>query len=132
MSGRSHGAVETRDQTNPSALLTEQRPWGSFMRFTHNETSTVKVITVQPGQRLSLQRHAQRDELWHVLDEGVVVEVDGRAWRPVAGEQVWVPKQSLHRMSSDAPSPVRVLEVAFGQFDEDDIERVEDDHGRLS
>lgn len=117
--------------THPLAPLVEQRPWGAFARFTHNEATTVKVITVNPGQRLSLQRHRCRDELWQVLDAGVVVEVDGRRWRPAQGETVWVPRQALHRMSSDAGTPVRVLEVAFGHFDEDDIERVEDDHGRI-
>jgi mannose-6-phosphate isomerase-like protein (cupin superfamily) len=45
----------------------EQRPWGSFRRFTENEISTVKIITVNADQELSLQYHKNRDEFWKVL-----------------------------------------------------------------
>ena len=32
------------------------KPWGQFEQFTHNEISTVKILTVNENQRLSLQR----------------------------------------------------------------------------
>ena len=56
----------------------ETRPWGEFRRFVHDEPCTVKLITVLPGERLSLQSHKHRSEMWVFLDPGGVVEI-GRA-----------------------------------------------------
>ncbi|WP_121436126.1 phosphomannose isomerase type II C-terminal cupin domain [Actinomadura pelletieri] len=111
------------------AVETETRPWGSFERFTLNEASTVKIIHVAPGQRLSLQRHRDRDELWVALDPGAVFEVAGRRILPEVGERVFVRAGDTHRLASAGPA-VRVMEIAFGRFDEDDIERLEDEYGR--
>jgi mannose-6-phosphate isomerase-like protein (cupin superfamily) len=95
-----------------------------------NEKATVKIITVQPGQRLSLQKHSQRGEMWHVLDVPITVEVDGKEWTAQRGEQVWVPCGAVHRMSNNGAEPGRLLEIAFGDFDEADIERLQDDYAR--
>jgi mannose-1-phosphate guanylyltransferase/mannose-6-phosphate isomerase len=67
-----------------------------------------------------------------VLDPGVVVDRDGEELRPAVGEEVWLPLGSTHRLRCDAenPTPVRVLEVSLGVFDEADIERLQDDYGR--
>jgi mannose-1-phosphate guanylyltransferase/mannose-6-phosphate isomerase len=110
----------------------EQRPWGKFRRFVHNEPCTVKVISVLPGRRLSLQSHRRRSELWVFLDDGAVVEIDGDQSRPARDATVFIPCGARHRLAAaaDAPGPVRVLEMGFGDFDEDDIVRYDDDHGR--
>ena len=110
-------------------IIRDERPWGAFERFTLNEPSTVKIITVHPGQRLSLQRHKGRDELWVFLDPGAIVEVDGATSHPSAGDRVLVRAGQTHRIGA-GDTPVRLLEVAFGHFDEDDIERLEDAYGR--
>lgn len=106
------------------------RPWGMFEQLTLNEPVTVKVITVEPGHRLSLQRHQLRDEWWQLLDPGLYVEVAGERWTPGVGERVWIPRRAAHRVGNDGDSPARFLELAFGDFDEDDIERLEDDYER--
>ncbi|MCU1679166.1 MAG: mannose-6-phosphate isomerase, type 2 [Frankiales bacterium] len=108
----------------------DERPWGHFERFTLNTTSTVKCITVDPGHRLSLQRHEGRDEWWTVLDSPLDVEIDGRAWTAMPGERIWIPRGTAHRVGNTGSTPARFLEVAFGHFDEDDIERLDDDYTR--
>jgi mannose-6-phosphate isomerase len=108
---------------------TEPRPWGQFTVFALNQPASVKIITVAAGARLSLQRHAVRAETWLVLDPGLEVVVDDRTWRPVPGEVVQVPRGAMHRMSATAEQ-VRVLEVVLDPFDEDDIERLDDEYGR--
>lgn len=111
-------------------VLTVQRPWGHFDQLTTGESVTVKTITVQPGHQLSLQRHRHRGELWQVLDEGLEVSVGDRTWSATPGELVWVPTGELHRLRNAGTAPGRVVEVAFGQVDEADVERLEDDYGR--
>lgn len=107
-----------------------ERPWGRFEQFCLNEPTTVKVITIAPGQRLSLQRHEHRAELWQALDEGVQATVDGLTWRMRQGEVAWVPQGAPHRLTNPGPADVRVLELGFGHFDEEDIQRLQDDYAR--
>ena len=109
-----------------------EKPWGSFDQFVLNTQCTVKILTCNPGASLSLQRHRLRNEFWVALDPGVVVELDGKILTPDKGAQVWLPAGSVHRLSCAAArtSPVRVLEISLGTFDEDDIERLEDVYGR--
>ncbi len=115
---------------------TTQRPWGTFEQFTNNELSTVKIIEIEAGKRLSLQSHQHREEWWIALDDGVVAEIDDVQKILKKGEQIFVPKGSKHRLCCAAHSfdssaeKVRVLEIAFGEFDEEDITRYEDDWGR--
>lgn len=106
------------------------RPWGHFQQFVANEAVTVKTISVQPGHRLSLQRHHHRAELWQILDAPMDVVVDDASWRAASGELVWVPQGSPHRMGNPGVGVARVLEIAFGDFAEDDVERLEDDYDR--
>ena len=112
-------------------VFTDVRPWGDFRSFCTNENVTVKVITVNPGQRLSLQTHAKRAELWTVLDDAPMeVTVGDRTWQAVKDEMVWVPQGAVHRMANPGTSVARILEVGYGHFDENDIIRLEDDYAR--
>ncbi len=111
-------------------IFTVERPWGNFQQFVSNEHVTVKVITVLPGHRLSLQTHSHRGEFWQVLDVPIEVTVAERTWSAEVGESVWVPCGALHRMANKGDRPGRLLEIAYGDFDEADIVRLEDDYAR--
>lgn len=121
---------ETSAAPPAPAIHVDERPWGRFEQLALNEQVTVKIITVEPGHRLSLQTHTSRDESWKVLDEGLTVEIGGRAWRPEVGEQVWIPRGVTHRVANAGARAARFLEVAYGEFDEGDIVRLEDDYAR--
>lgn len=114
-----------------SPAVEVEKPWGKFEQYTHNAPSTVKVITVQPGGALSLQYHYRRDELWVVLDAGAQVELGDEILRPEKEEKVFIPRGTAHRLSAIGEEPVRILEISFGEFDEDDIVRLEDVYGRV-
>jgi mannose-6-phosphate isomerase len=118
-------------------LLTEkpevkfvERPWGSFKQYANNENCTVSLMTVLPGQRLSLQSHSGRSELWIVLDDGAVVQVGEEIKEYKAGDEIWIRANEKHRLSCKDELPVRVLEVAFGNWQQDDITRYADDYKR--
>lgn len=121
---------DTGDRNPTHDIFVAERPWGDFQQFVSNEQVTVKIITVEPGHRLSLQKHDHRGEMWQVLDVPIDITVDERAWTAQAGETIWVPRGSTHRMGNSGERAGRLLEVAFGHFDEDDIERLEDDYVR--
>lgn len=107
----------------------DERPWGSFDRFTLNQVSTVKIIRVAPNQRLSLQRHHARAEFWHALSGSGTASIDGVDYPLATGIDAWIPQGAAHRLSAGVEG-IEVLEIALGSFDEGDIERLDDDYGR--
>jgi len=107
----------------------EIRPWGEFERFTLNEESTVKLITVHAGEEFSLQSHKHRDEFWRILSGTGVITL-GKEQRHVhAGEDFFTPAGHEHRLKG-GPEGIVFLEISFGDFDEEDITRLEDKYGR--
>ncbi len=116
---------------NPIQILHDDRPWGSFDRFTENESSTVKTIQVLPGKRLSLQTHRHRSEYWYVLEGAGNAEIGGIVQALTPGSEVHIPIGETHRLSA-GDAGIRILEIAFGHFDEDDIVRLDDDYGRIA
>jgi len=106
------------------------RPWGQFKQYAFNEDCTVSLMEVKPGQRLSLQSHTGRAELWIVMDEGAQVQVGESIRACVPWEEIWIPAGEKHRLSCIGERPCRVLEVAFGNWQQADITRYEDDFQR--
>ncbi|MDB5224436.1 MAG: putative mannose-phosphate guanylyltransferase/mannose-6-phosphate isomerase [Candidatus Adlerbacteria bacterium] len=116
------------DQSN---IYTEQRPWGNFERFTHNENATVKIITVTANEALSLQSHTKRDEFWKVLSGAGTVELNDMSIPTEPGSTFSVPRGTKHRVTA-GPDGIQFLEIATGEFDEHDIIRYDDRYGRAS
>lgn len=109
----------------------EERPWGVFERFTLNEQTTVKIIIVDADQAFSLQTHAKRDEFWRVIKgSGTVCIGEEPAREAREGDSFYIPRGSEHRATGGADG-LTFLEIAFGEFDENDITRIEDKYGRV-
>ena len=107
-----------------------RRPWGSYRVIGEwSGKITVKVLTVDPHSRLSLQKHQHRTEEWLCLSGKAEVRVGNRTFTLGVGDRATIPRRQLHRISSDGGA--EILEVSFGKFSEDDIVRVEDDYGRV-
>jgi mannose-6-phosphate isomerase len=113
---------------NPQ-VMTEQRPWGLFERYSLNEPTTVKLIMVEANRRLSLQYHNNRDEFWKVIKGPVEVRIEDKTKVLETGDSILITRKTVHRLGA-LDEPAIVLEIAYGQFDEEDIVRLEDDHSR--
>lgn len=110
---------------------THTRPWGTFVEFTKNELSTVKILIVNPGEEFSLQYHKNRREFWRVLSGTPTVIIGNEKINAKEGDEFTVEKGEQHRISAK-DSEARILEISFGEFDEDDIVRVKDKYGRIN
>lgn len=108
-----------------------RKPWGSYEVIHDTPEKIVKIITVDPGQSLSLQSHQHRSEHWFVLQGRPTVELDGTKRTLSENQSVDVPPESKHRLSNDTLEVVRVLEVQHGEtLSETDITRYQDRYGR--
>ena len=112
-------------------LEKSERPWGRYEVLQEGATYKVKSIHVNPGKRLSYQRHQKRSEQWYVTDGSGEVTLDGKVQVVSRGSIIEIPQGMLHRISNTGDRELIFIEVQTGSyFGEDDIERVEDDFGR--
>jgi mannose-6-phosphate isomerase len=112
-------------------IYTEDRPWGRFEKFHENQLSTVKLIYIKANSRLSLQYHRQRREFWKVIKGTAQVELDGKIIEVKEEENIVIPKGAKHRVKALNNNCV-ILEISYGNFDENDIVRIEDDYERTN
>jgi len=110
--------------------VVDHRPWGEFEEFSKNEPSTVKTLNVKKGEELSKQYHSKRCEFWKVLKGQPEISIDSVVMEAKEGEEFWIERFSSHRIGAPVDD-VEILEVSFGEFDEDDIVRESDKYGRV-
>jgi mannose-6-phosphate isomerase len=111
--------------------LNESRPWGSYETLAESDSYKIKIITVNPSSRLSLQRHQKRSEHWFIIEGESKVTINGKDSYGLAGAVYDIPAGSTHRIENIGTSALIFSEVQTGTyFGEDDIERLSDDYGR--
>jgi mannose-1-phosphate guanylyltransferase/mannose-6-phosphate isomerase len=107
------------------------RPWGSYQTTDRGEQFQTKRLIVNPGARLSLQKHRHRSEHWVVVDGTAEVTVGDETRILRENESTFIPAGALHRLANPGTTPLHVVEVQCGSYlGEDDIVRVEDVYGR--
>lgn len=110
----------------------DHRPWGYYEVLSDTADHKVKRIVVYPRQRLSLQRHRLRWEHWTVIGGTPVVTRNEEEIVLGPGQSIDIPRGAAHRIFNPGEEIVVFIEVQMGEyFGEDDIERFEDDYGRM-
>ncbi|WP_159713724.1 mannose-1-phosphate guanylyltransferase/mannose-6-phosphate isomerase [Geminicoccus flavidas] len=92
----------------------EIRPWGRLTALADGPGFRVRELMVDPGARLSLQRHPERVEHWVIVAGQASVELDDDVRRLRPGAVVTVPAGAVHRLSNPMDLPLRLIEVALG------------------
>jgi len=108
-----------------------EKPWGHELIWAHTDRYVGKILVIEAGQRLSLQRHLVKDESifvtsgrlrLHLEDEAGMVRVEELE----AGDHRHVPTGRIHRY--EAIERTELMEVSTPELD--DVVRLEDDFGR--
>ena len=108
------------------------RPWGYYEGINIGERHQVKRIVVNPGHRLSLQRHLHRSEHWVVVRGTGEVTVNGEVTMLHENESTYIPVNAVHRLGNPGHIPLELIEVQVGSYlGEDDIIRLEDAYNRV-
>ncbi len=105
-------------------------PWGINDRFTLNEKSTVKILTIKPHQAPSVQYHFKRSEFWRILEGKAKVTLGKKTISAKPGDEFKIKKKQIHSIEA-LSKPVKLLEISLGTFDEKDIVRLKDKYGRI-
>jgi mannose-1-phosphate guanylyltransferase/mannose-6-phosphate isomerase len=119
----------------PEAILHRKvhRPWGSYQGVDSGVGFQVKRITVKPGAKLSLQRHAKRAEHWIVVRGTARVTIGDKVFMLEQNQSTYVPLGTVHRLENPGNNPLDIVEVQTGSYlGEDDIVRIDDVYGRTA
>ena len=107
-----------------------KKPWGAYYDMAEEGGKWhLKVIEVKQGQRLSLQKHKLRGEFWVVAEGEVKVQKGEEVLNLKTGDTVSFEQEEPHRL--EGITDATIIEVSFGQHNEEDIVRLEDDYGRV-
>lgn len=107
------------------------RPWGWFEAVDGGERFLVKHIQVNPGAKLSLQKHWHRSEHWIVVQGTALVTCGDKSFVLRENESTFIPAGTQHRLENPGKLHLRMIEVQSGEYiGEDDIVRLSDDYGR--
>lgn len=108
-----------------------RRPWGWYEGIDIGERFQVKRITVQPGGKLSLQKHFHRAEHWVVVSGTAEIHLDGEERLLTENQSAYIPLGCVHRLANPGKAPLILIEVQCGPYlGEDDIVRLEDAYAR--
>jgi cytidyltransferase-like protein len=129
--------VGGENKANSSSWILEEwkapkteRPWG-YYRVLHDAPGTkVKELTVMPGKQLSMQRHQDRAEHWHVAEgTATVYSINRKSDRESLGEfglhtHIHINSNEWHQLCNETDAPLKIVEIQYGDnCVEDDIER---------
>ena len=110
-----------------------ERNWGNYTVLEEGKGYKIKIIEVNPGHRLSLQKHLHRSEHWVVLS-GIAKVTNGGGEKIIhINESTYILKNMVHRLENPGRIPLKIIEIQNGEYlEEDDIERFDDDYGRTN
>jgi len=107
------------------------RPWGTYELIDECTRFKVKRITVNPGQKLSLQSHQHRSEHWVVVKGSAEVTRNDDIVLLSENQSTYIPIGMKHSLKNSGNIPLEIIEVQSGSYlGEDDIVRYEDSYGR--
>jgi mannose-1-phosphate guanylyltransferase/mannose-1-phosphate guanylyltransferase/mannose-6-phosphate isomerase len=123
--------LKTNGHRSATQTLNVHRPWGYYQSIHTGDRFQVKRITVNPGAKLSLQKHFHRAEHWVVVNGTAIVTRDDEEILLRENESIFVPLGCMHRLENPGKVPLNLIEVQSGAYlGEDDIVRMQDIYHR--
>lgn len=130
--GGIHKLESSSNLTKNHLAEVERRPWGNFHIIARGNGYQIKEMNINPNNKQSLQRHKYRSEYWQVIEGNGKVYLEDSEIELKSGENIFIPQGSLHRLENTNTCNLKIIEIQIGKvISEDDIERIEDDYGRI-
>lgn len=108
----------------------DERPWGMWEDLAVGDGYRVKRLRIDPGQRISLQKHHHRAEFWVIAQGSGVFTINDSTQTVSPGSMVHIKVGDVHRIECTSDEAMIIIETQLGTCDENDIVRLSDDYGR--
>ena len=107
------------------------RPWGYYDSIDNGNGFQVKRLLINPGEKLSLQKHGHRAEHWVVVKGKAQVTCGKKTFQLIENQSTYIPLGEVHRLENIGSIPLEIIEIQTGDYlGEDDIIRIEDEYDR--
>jgi mannose-1-phosphate guanylyltransferase/mannose-6-phosphate isomerase len=125
------GTLKQSGREESASHLRMFRPWGWYESISKGDGFQVKLIAVDPGAKISLQKHSRRAEHWVVVSGLAKVTRGQEILQLGPNESTYIPIGTIHRLENEGDGPLLIVETQTGGYlGEDDIERFDDQYGR--
>ncbi|MCW7552189.1 mannose-1-phosphate guanylyltransferase/mannose-6-phosphate isomerase [Endozoicomonas gorgoniicola] len=124
---------QLKKENRPEALMHRKvyRPWGYYDSIDSEGRFQVKRITVNAGEKLSVQKHHHRAEHWVVVSGTAKVTLGDKELLVTENQSTYIPIGEVHALENPGKIPLQLIEVQTGSYlGEDDIVRFDDLYGR--
>jgi cytidyltransferase-like protein len=129
--------VGGKNKKNSSSWILEdykapktEREWGYYRVLHEVDGTKVKELTINSGCRLTMQKHYDRSEHWHVAEGKCTIEIESEDLEKILfqelekHDQFTIGAEDWHQLSNPYDNPCKIVEIQYGiACDEDDIER---------
>jgi len=107
------------------------RPWGYYDSIDVGVGFQVKRIMVNPGAKLSLQKHLYRSEHWIIVQGIANITCGKETFKLEKNQSTYIPKGEIHRLENEQEDLLEIIEIQTGSYlGEDDIIRLDDQYDR--
>ena len=111
--------------------LTVHRPWGTYTVLEEGANFKIKRIVVNPGAKLSMQKHNHRSEHWVVVSGVATITNNEVEFTLQEYQSTYISKTHRHRLENRSSEPLAIIEVQCGDYvSEDDIVRFDNQYGQ--
>ena len=120
------GLLTMANRREASLHASEVRPWGRLTALAQGQGFRVREVLIDPGARLSRQRHRGRIEHWAIVAGEASIELDDQTRLIRTGDTITVPDGAVHRLANAGDAVLRLIEVALGaDLDDRHTERLD-------
>jgi len=121
-------ALKRKELTDNNLVF---RPWGYFDSVIQNDNYQIKIISLNPGAKISLQKHEHRSEHWIVILGIATVTRETEEYELRVNESTFIRAGEVHRLSNNQSFELKIIEIQTGEYlGEDDIIRLDDIYQR--
>jgi len=107
------------------------RPWGYFNSVICHQNYQIKIISLNPSAKISLQKHEHRSEHWIVISGVATITLGEKIFDLQINQSTFIPAGEIHRLSNNQNSELKIIEIQTGDYlGEDDIIRLDDIYQR--
>jgi mannose-1-phosphate guanylyltransferase len=107
------------------------RPWGYYDSLDIGNNFQVKRLSINPGSKISLQKHQHRAEHWVVVQGLATIICGDNLIELKRNQSTYIPRNTIHRLENQGDTQLEIIEIQTGEYlGEDDIIRLEDDYQR--
>lgn len=101
-----------------------QRPWGHWSVLQSYDNVKVKELVVEPGEKLSMQRHKLRSEFWFVAQGTATLNKENSVQKINKFDHIWINLNEWHQLENQTSEILKIVEIQWGErCEEEDIER---------